>query len=503
MNRYFDLSPQSSSLSPFRIFVPLLIILVGAAIQFRALVVDVRFYPDEAFFSTFARNAALDGDWLLHGDLDKTPLAIYADALSMNFVAARGENGVLNFDPKLGEFAARLPSALASLALIAISYALAQQLYGNWLISAWAGMFVACSPYLAIYGATAYTDGLMLTFGALALLLAARGRWLGSGAALALAFASKQQAVYFLPLVFAIGWVMNRLRLRGLLAFFGTLIVGVVVLILWDRLRDQPTSLWALAAANNNPARLLRADEVVPRLIEWLNYARTLVGTPTILLAIVASIMIGVRISREARRRATVIDVLLLIFILGYLLINWLVAFDIYPRYLLILLVPAALLAARASIWLWNWLKPRLSPQEGVVLAAVLALVLLNGANGAADQRASYSEDGSDYSGIIDLADTLNAQTLGAVVYDHWLGWELGYYMGQWTDKRRVYYPTPEALVADALKLKDPAPRYFVAPTNQPIDPWLEQLKNAGFAVSQFYLHDGFVIYRLIPPSGA
>ncbi len=503
MNPYFDLSPQSSSLSPFRIFIPLLIILAGAAIQFHALVVDVRFYPDEAFFSTFARNAALDGDWLLHGDLDKTPLAIYADALSMNFIAARIENGVLNFDPMLGEFAARLPSALASLALIAISYALAQELYGSRLLSAWAAMFVAFSPYLAIYGATAYTDGLMLIFGALALLFAARGRWWWSGVALALAFASKQQAIYFLPLALVIGWLMNRLRLRGLLAFLGALIVGIVVLVIWDKLRDQPTSLWALAAANNNPARLIRSDEVVPRLSEWLNYARTLVGTPTILLAMTALIMIVVRIVREARRHATVIDVLLLIDILGYLLINWLIAFDIYPRYLLILLIPAALLAARASIWLWNWLKTRLSPQEGVVLAAALALVLLNGANGAADQRASYSEDGNDYSGIIDLADTLNAQSLGAVVYDHWLGWELGYYMGQWTDKRRVYYPTPEALVADALKLKDPAPRYFVAPTHQPIDVWLEALKTAGFAVSSLYSNEGFLIYRLIPPSGA
>ena len=118
MNRAPD--TQSSALSPQSFFLLLLILLAGAAIQFHALVQDVRFYPDEALFSTFARNAALNGDWLLHGDLDKTPLSIYASALSMNFVAAQTRNGVLDFDPRLGEFAARLPGALASIVLIAV-----------------------------------------------------------------------------------------------------------------------------------------------------------------------------------------------------------------------------------------------------------------------------------------------------------------------------------------------------------------------------------------------
>jgi hypothetical protein len=74
--------------------------------------------------------------------------------------------------------------------------------------------------------------------------------------------------------------------------------------------------------------------------------------------------------------------------------------------------------------------------------------------------------------------------------------------MGQWTDKRRVYYPTPDALVADALKLADPAPRYFVAPVGQPTSPWLDALRAAGFATSQFYEQQGFIVYKLIPPSG-
>ncbi len=483
------------------LLVPLLIVLASAAIQLHALVQDVRFYPDEALFSTFARHAALDGDWLLHGSLDKTPLSIYASAVSMNFVAASPQNGVLDFPPRLGEFAARLPGALASVVLVAITYALAQRLYRRRSVSGWAAVFVAFSPYSAVYGATAYTDPLMLMFAALSLLLAARGRWFWSGVWMALAVASKQQALYLLPLAWALGWALDRLSVRGALAYLAPLIAGVAILFGWDGLRDQSTSLWALAAANNNPARLIRSDEVAPRLTLWLNYARTLVGTPTILLAVAGVIMIGTRITQEARRRAALIDLLLLVYLLAFLLIHWLVAFNVYPRYLLIILVPAALLAARAAIWLWAWLRPRLSDQEGIVIAAALALTLAVGARTSSETRADFSEDGSDYSGILALADELNGEAPGAVVYDHWLGWELGYYMGEWTDKRRVYYPTPEALVADALKLDDPAPRYLVAPTREPLDPWLNALRNAGFAVDQVYIRQGFVIYRLIPAS--
>ena len=497
---------QSSALSTqhpaLRFVIPLLIILAGAAIQIHALVQDVRFYPDEAFFSTFARNAALNGDWLLHGDLDKTPLSIYASALSMHFVAASVQNGVLDFDPRLGEFAARLPSALGSIVLTAIAYMLAQKLYRRRVISAWAAIFVAFSPYTAVYGATAYTDGLMLTFAALSLLLAARGKWFWSGLAMALAFACKQQALYLLPLALALGWLTDRITLRRLAAYFAPLIAGVALLIGWDDLRAQPTSLWALAAANNTPIGLIRGDEVMPRLTEWLNYGRTLVGTPTIVLAVAALIMVGSETRRKLQRAAR-IDLLLLIYILAYLLINWLIGFNIYPRYLLPLIIPAALLAARTVFWLWIWVRLRLSEQEGVVLAAALVLTLAYGARSSSESRAALSEDGSDYTGILALADKLNEQTLGAVVYDHWLGWELGYYMGQWTDKRRVYYPTPEALVADALKLADPAPRYFVAPIGQPIKPWLDALRSANFAVDQFYEQQGFIVYKLIPPSGA
>jgi hypothetical protein len=317
---------------------------------------------------------------------------------------------------------------------------------------------------------------------------------------MALAFASKQQALYLLPLAVTLGWAVDRFTLRRALLFLAPLAAGVGLLSLWDGLRAQPSSLWALAASNNNPARLIRSDEVVPRLTTWLNDARTLVGTPTIVLSGAALLMTGMNARRNARQRAALLDLILLTYVLAYLLVHWLVAFNTYPRYLLPLLVPAALLAARALVWLWAWLSRRLGAQEGVVLAAALVLALLSGARSAGESRAAFSEDGNDYSGILALADYLNSQPLGSVVYDHWLGWELGYYLGEWSDQRRVYYPTPEALVADALALDEDEPRYLVAPTREPLAPWLDALRAAGFAVEQDYVRESFAVYRLIPP---
>lgn len=318
---------------------------------------------------------------------------------------------------------------------------------------------------------------------------------------MALAFASKQQALYLLPLAWALGWAMNRLTLRGGLSSLAALAAGIAATAGWDGLRAQPTSLWALALANNNPARLIRSDEVAPRLIVWLNYGRTLVGTPTIVLTGAALAMTGANVVGKARRRSALIDLILLIYVLAYLIAQWLVAFNVYPRYLLPLLVPAGLLAARALLWVWAWLHQRMSSAEGSVLAIALMVALVTGAWGAGESRAEFSEDGSDYSGIVALADYLNSQPLGAVVYDHWLGWELGYYLGEWTDKRRVYYPTPEALVAGALALDDPAPRYLVAPTGESLTPWLDALASAGFAVDQVYIRQSFVVYRITSSS--
>jgi hypothetical protein len=108
------------------------------------------------------------------------------------------------------------------------------------------------------------------------------------------------------------------------------------------------------------------------------------------------------------------------------------------------------------------------------------------------------------YTGIADVATYLNTLPPGTIVYDHWLGWQLGWYTGQHRPRdmwlRLTYYPTPEALAADARRQSDLQPRYFVAPDWVWTGPWLVALNEAGFAPQPDAQFGHFTVYRLTPP---
>jgi hypothetical protein len=108
--------------------------------------------------------------------------------------------------------------------------------------------------------------------------------------------------------------------------------------------------------------------------------------------------------------------------------------------------------------------------------------------------------DDGQHDGIDVLADYLNSKPIAAVIYDHWLDWELDYYMGEWTNKRRVYYPTPQQLVEGALQLEETGVRYFVAPVDENITEWLNALAAADFAISLDYESANFRVFALVPP---
>ncbi|NWG16335.1 MAG: glycosyltransferase family 39 protein [Chloroflexi bacterium] len=491
-----------------------MILLLAAALRFHALAWDARFHPDEALFATFARRAAVNGDWLLRGPLDKPPLSIYASALSMTLVGVTHlPDGVLTLDVYAGEFAARLPNALASLCLVALVYALARRLYGRGRTPLLAMLLLALSPYAVAFSATVFTDGLMLLCIVLALRLASARRWLWAGLWLALGFGCKQQALYYLPLLALAGWGSRAGQGGGWRsAVFAAarlclpLALGFALLLAWDAARAQPDGVWALAAAHNDPGRLLvRFDEIVPRLRVWAELGGWLVAYPpmTALLGALAAAALAARGARFPRSRSARADLLLAAYLLGYGLLHLVVAFNIYDRYLLPVLPLTALLVARGLDWVREntrgWL---VVPLRAAGLAA--GVLLLAGAVEAASGRVPVGGDRGKHAGIDALAAYLGEQPVAAVIYDHWLGWELDYYLGAWSDKRRVYYPTPAALVQDALLLDERGTRYFPVPRHQPVQPWLDALRAAGISVSAAYDDGRFIVYALnFPPSGA
>ncbi len=473
-----------------------MLLLVGVGLRWHALIHDVRFHPDEALFSTFARSAAVKGDWLLPGALDKPPLAIYANALSQVLVGQ-------------SEFAARLPGTLASILLMALIYALAKSLYpakeGQNIASVpnLALLLMACSPFAIAFSATALTDGLMLTCMVAALWLVMRGNWGGSGLWLGLAFASKTQGLFYLPLILLLGYFSAAMHSRKsslitLLRFAAGFGSVVLMLLLWDSARPE-VSIFTLATINNDPGRLIRANEILPRLTAWVGYVSQMLGDGwlTALLLSIAGIGVLYRLVRQARQPQTIVDVLLCAYLLGYGWLHWLVAFNTYDRYLLPILPVLILLAARGLNMLVCWLT---SSFAKALLMIFLGAALLLGGFQASRGGFVINQEGELYRGIDQVADYLNQQPVATVIYDHWLGWELDYYLGVWHDKRRVYYPTPRALVVDALQLCEIGTRYFVAPIREAHYVWLEALEQAGFEVSVALETSGFRVYGLIPP---
>lgn len=477
----------------------LVILLVGAWLRFHALTLDARFHPDEALFSTFARSAAVYGDWMFSGPLDKSPLSLYAAGVSMHFLAAHvTQQGVIDVPVQQGEFAARLPSTLAGVVSIALMIALARRLYDD-RVAHWAGILLALSPLMIAYSASAFTDGLMLMFGLAAALaaLTCRGGW--SGVLLALSVWSKQQGGLFLPLVLLLfvspppngrsdGCCWRTRAWRASAACVLVFGAGLLLLLAWDVLRGE-TSIFALAAVNNDPGRALSpATTWFPRLAEWVTQGRGMLSAPALTAG-----LIGVGMLAAAHFRSPA-DRVLLVYAGGYALLHWIGPFNTYARYLLPLTLVIALLGGRGVAALLASISSTARRSAATIL---LAGLLVQGVSAA---RTVYHANEEDPNGILALAAYINAKPLGAIVYDHWLGWQMGYYLGAWSDKRRVYYPDPQTQALDALHNPDPAPRYLIAPQQADVAPWISALQAAGFSVALEYAEAGFVSFMVLPP---
>ncbi|MCK6580117.1 MAG: glycosyltransferase family 39 protein [Anaerolineae bacterium] len=467
------------------------VLLLAFALRAGDLITAVPLHPDEALFSTHARRAALGGDWLLHGDLDKPPLTFYAAALSMSAFAAQPVSSVLDFTPQQGVFAARLPGLFFSLITVSAVTALGSRLYGQAGRGLWAGLLFAASPLAIRYGATAFTDGLMLCAGALAALAAARDRWAWAGFWMGAAFCTKYQAVFLFPFIIALGWGMGTLSLRKCVRLALPFGAWLLALLLWEILRAQPTSVLELASAHNAVFRLIRSDEIAPRLLQWGEHGLRLHGA-----ALAVLLPLAILQGRNQPLRTRLLDRLGILYGLLYVAAHWLVAFDDYERYALSLLLPTCLVLSRGAAALARISqRSRRLGTSAALVAGVGVLAVLGGLPPGGSSR-----EAARHPGVEAAAAALNGKPVAAILYDHWLGWELDFYLGEWTNKRRVYYPTPKSLADGAAQLDEQGPRYFIVPAEQDVLPWLEALASRGFVTTFEAQFEQVIIFRLDPP---
>jgi 4-amino-4-deoxy-L-arabinose transferase-like glycosyltransferase len=459
-----------------------------------------RFLPDEAFFMTFARSAAVGGDWWLQGALDKPPLAIYANAVGISLLAAETlPDGVLTLDSYRGEFVGRLLSAFSGLVMIAVSMRLALAITGRSAAALAAGLALAAVPMARLYSASAFMDMPMLALGMAALLAAARARPAACGVLMGLAIAAKPQAVSLLPL--AAWFLLARPGWRRLALRAGAgLALALALLLLWDAARPGD-SVFALGAANNRfLAPTLDANTIAARFAGWLP-AGAGMGLLVALSAIVA--VAGLY---ERRTRA------LVVWVCAYVLGHIVLAGTLYERYLLpvipLMVITAAALLAGSAARLAA--QRRQSGRSAVHWALITASALWLALALLATPPEALEDYNDDPARIDLLARELNALPTATVIYDHWFGWLLRYYMGQWQDKRITYFPSPQALADAARALPETQPRYFILPLGDPAiyglsSPWSRQpeafaqaLEDAGFSLTRRQTH-GFEMIEIVP----
>ena len=480
-----------------RLLAPILLLLLTSFAQFHQLTRDLRFLPDEAFFMTFARGAAVNGDWLLPGPLDKPPLSIYLSALSMIAVGvAADDDGVLQLDAGLGEFSGSLSNACLAILLTALMTRLAWRIHRDRWAGIFAGLLATTSPYSLAFGASGLTDMSLLFWSAAALYLALAGRWGLAGLALGLAFWSKQQAALFAPLI-AIVLLAGGGRRQAWLRLGLPLVILCLALLIWDGARPE-ASVFAQAAVNNLPASWLVEQALwLGRLEHWLGRGLWLLGPPQL----TGALLLGAAVIAVSRRggpapgnRSRRVERALLLYVIAFLGAHVILPFNLYDRYLLLILPPLIMLVAGQMA------RSTVSGARRQGLRFGLAALIAAGGLWSLNAGLTIGGDRNASNGIDALAEHLRAKPVATVVYDPWLGWELGYYLGQWHDKRRVHYPSPAALVAGALALDEIGERYLVAHVDQPHDDWLAALDAAGFGVALDYARDRFIVYRLSVP---
>jgi 4-amino-4-deoxy-L-arabinose transferase-like glycosyltransferase len=410
-----------------RIWIVTAIILTGAALRISGLNHD-RFHPDEALFATLARLIVSGRDPLLsitHLLVDKPPLFYYTLAGS---VALSGTS----------EMALRLPDLFASIIVVPLTFRLGWELWRSEVGTFIASTMLALSPFAIQFSPTVFSDPLMLAFLMGGCVSSVSGRWKSAGLWYGLALATKQSALFFAPVIVMLGvmhivrggsYVAGRRIAMGLGVLFGVL--GLMVI--WDVLRLPKESFWTSGLAFNDPGRLIRANELIPRAIQWGTMIGYFQGSPPWGIALWGAILsLPLVEAKRAPHSWEALNTLVLFnMVLAYGAFQWLVAFPVLDRYLLPI-VPFALLLAGQAIdhgWLMIQSRLRLLSRFYLPLLTLLGGLSLVTALNASEGTYPLGGDHGAYDQIDSAAGYLMQKPVGSVIYADHLSWSLGYYL--------------------------------------------------------------------------
>lgn len=480
------MTPPSRSGRLSAIVLPTSLLLVGAFFRFSGLARDQRLHPDEALYADLARRVGIWGDWQLqHVPVDKPPLFFFTNGF---FYRLLGDS----------EFTTRLPNAFASLISLALVFVLARKLIGAAMPALLSLALVIFSPMEIAFASSGFTDTQMVMWLLLALALLSYRRWSGSGLAFGLAIAVKPAALWWLPLLGVFGLILGSPSRKSHVLLVGYWLRGAAIILalisLWDAVSGIG-SFWQLGREHYDGGRLIRSDEVLARLEGWWRWLGYVMPSVWLLAVGLGIALVYLLRKSAAPTRRDQIFWAIVGFIIAYGGVHWLIAFNVYDRYLLLIIPLVVLLVAYGAGVVMTKRITRIS-----IFALITAIGLVP-AWEAAQGRTPVASDEERHAGIDRLAAVMNARYTGQVFYEHWLGWELRYYLTADPQVFLLYFETPDDLADYALAELPtiPAPRYFVAPKNE-APPWLWIIERRGIRAQAVYDDDRYVIYSLRVP---
>jgi hypothetical protein len=159
------------------------------------------------------------------------------------------------------------------------------------------------------------------------------------------------------------------------------------------------------------------------------------------------------------------VDLALVLFVVVFLLLHWLVGFQVWDRYLLGLVPLVALLAARAFVALGTAIASAPGRRAyGLGLAVVLAVSLAGPVLKAVRSELPLGGDHGAYDGIDQVAAYMRHQAPpDSVLYLYWLGYHYRFYL-YGAPLRLHWYPDLDDLARDA-SIYHREPRYIAFPS--------------------------------------
>lgn len=496
-----------------------------------------RFLEDEALYAYWGLQIATGADPMLDREpVDKPPLFPYLLALSFIFLGR-------------DETAARIPNLVSSVTGIALIYALARRyllatrspfLPGNRESEAGAllaALLLALSPFDLLFASTAFTDPLMTTLMLGALYAAAQDRPGASGVLAGLMVATKQQGLFFLPLVIAFWWLFQApyrsrqgaerhsvsgfasktrslplgqvcriWRNRWLRLAFGFALV-VAGTLAWDAARLQRPGFLTQSWISYGGLKFTHWTQLTTRIHGWLQWLRFFWVSPGVNALLMGGLAFWIIASHQLQAipRPGPADWTLLLFLIGYLVIHGVLSFQIWDRYLLPLIPLVALLTTRGFVGLSQAIQP--DPWKRVLiigLALFLVASLWSPAVSAIQGRLPVGGDHGAYDGIDQLAAYLRTQVPArSVLYHHWLGYHYRFYL-YGSSLVQHWYPDVEDLVHHATVYRR-EPRYIAFPSWRDSTFIQKALAEAGITLSPVFhtlRRDGTISFRLYQMRG-